>query len=34
MALARAALRDPGVKVKYDDQTDRFTVSAESGNSA
>lgn len=31
--LARAALKDPGLKVTYDDQADRFTVTAESGNS-
>lgn len=32
--LARAALKDPGVKVIYDSQADQFTVTATSGNSA
>ncbi|KAG6355782.1 hypothetical protein INS49_003748 [Diaporthe citri] len=32
--LARAALKDPGVKVSYDSQADQFTVTATSGNSA
>lgn len=32
--LARAALKDPGVKVSYDSQADQFTVIATSGNSA
>jgi beta-mannosidase len=32
--LARAALRDPGLRIAYDDQADRFSVTAETGNSA
>ncbi|KAJ0118617.1 hypothetical protein J7T55_012869 [Diaporthe amygdali] len=32
--LAGAALRDPGLKVSYNSETDQFTVTAVSGNSA